>query len=233
MARIPLVHRFRFSLRTFFVTLFVLSLISSNLYVSWRWDQSREEIQRLRDELGYLTIDDPKRFYVREVPTFLPFSWRWRIYVPPGNRNFFLATGGIEKTGTQAGYSRVRGIQSPADPMQGEFTLSVRVERGQNGGWELVATYPDGRMMLDFKPSQAGWVFNDDHYPAVRANRNNARSEVAGLNGKTESFSADEPVVLLRLRAPEDWKTDNGQPCDGAMVWFEKPRSQEPKGTSP
>lgn len=230
MAPIPLVHRFRFSLRTFFVTLFVLSLFGSNAYVSWKWHEARQEIERLREELGVLTIDDPTRYYVREVPTFEPFSWRWRIYVPPGDRNFCLATSGIPETGTQAGSFSVRRGQSPTDPMQGEFTLSARVERDQNGGWELVATYPDGRMSLDIKPADAGWVFNGNAYPAVRADRNNARSEVAGLKGQTESFSADAPLVLLRLRAPIGDQAAKHEACDGLMVWFEKP-SPMPAGS--
>jgi hypothetical protein len=43
MVRIRLVPRVRFSLRTFFVALMLLSLIGSNLFVSWQWDRQRKE----------------------------------------------------------------------------------------------------------------------------------------------------------------------------------------------
>jgi hypothetical protein len=128
-----------------------------------------------------------------------------------------LATSGIAETGTQVGSFSSRGKL----PVDGEFTLAVRVERAQNGGWELAATYPGGRMTLGIKPPYADWVFNGDAYPAVRAHRNNARYEVAGQKGKTESFADDEPLVLLRVRAPLPDQAANHQPCDGVMVWFD------------
>lgn len=55
MVRLPLVHRLRFSLRTFLGTLMLLSLMGSNLFVSFKWRQTQVENRRLRDELGYLT----------------------------------------------------------------------------------------------------------------------------------------------------------------------------------
>ena len=63
------------------------------------------------------------------------------------------------------------------------------------------------------------------------ADRNNARYQVAG-RGKTESFSADEPVILLRVRAPTAEQDVNQGACDGVMIWFEKPKTPLPNGTA-
>ena len=44
----------------------------------------RQELRQLRNEVGYLTIDDPKRFHAIEVLTNKDWSWKWRIWVPEG-----------------------------------------------------------------------------------------------------------------------------------------------------
>ena len=126
MVRIPVVHRFRFSLRTFFVTLFVLSLFGSNAYVSWKWHEARQEIERLREELGYLTIEDPTRFYVREAPTHRWREWRWRICVP-SDAVYCIANREIPASGvTRAEHIHCHGLR------RGEQRLEFLALRAEN-----------------------------------------------------------------------------------------------------
>lgn len=223
--------RIRFSLRAFLLTLFVVSLFGSNAFVSWKWHEARQEIARLREEMGYLTIGDPTRFYVREVPTVEALSWRWRIYAPPGGRVFHIGSGRIAATGLKSGSAGGFGPSKPADPLVGEYTLTARIERDQFGNWRLAVSFPDGGMTHSIMKPDAGWLSDGDRHQHVQASRK-CRIEVAGskpVKGsaskrETELFSPDEPVVLLRVRAPDDLKTDTGQPCDGVMIWFEKPK---------
>lgn len=223
----------RFSLRTFFVSLLLLSLIGSNLYVSWRWHEARKDVERLRDELGYLTIDDPAKFHLREVPTYEPLSWRWRIYVPPGQHSFHIGVGRISKTGLGAGSSSERGPTRPTDSLVGEYTMTARIERDQLGKWQLAVTWPDGGSMMSINEPYAGWLPKEPRGHHLQA-RKKYHVDVAGgkpMNGsarrrETESFPADEPVVLLRLRAPDDLANDTGQPCEGVLIWFDKGRQR-------
>jgi hypothetical protein len=214
-------------------TLLVLSLIGSNLYVSFKWRQAQTDVQRLRDELGYLTIDDPTRFYVRELPTLEPLNWRWRIYVPQGERDFCAGVGRIPIEGAGAGssgrhYSRRSQAGSPlTDPMQGEYTLTARIERNQLGNWRLVIQYPDGGLTQAIMPPDAGWLSAEELFGQVRSNRE-IQATAAGGNKQTESFAADDMVVLLRLRAPKHDQTPN-EPCDGVIIWFEKREVQTAK----
>lgn len=67
MVRTPHVHRIRFVLRTLLL-LVVVSFVGSNLYLRWKCLVEMGEIERLRGELGVLTVEDPNRFYVREMP---------------------------------------------------------------------------------------------------------------------------------------------------------------------
>jgi hypothetical protein len=221
---VRLVPRIRFSLRTFLVTLLVLSLIGSNLYVSFKWRQAQTDVQRLRDELGYLTIDDPSQLYVRETSRGELLSWRWRIYLPPGQRHLYVAT-------TQIGEEDYTGRAiMPPDPPLGEFTLRAHIERNVLGGWSLVVLYPEGGEEFPIMPLDADWV--PDCIPtasrgplqyAARSPRNfHLEIELAGRAEQTESFAADDRVVLLRLRAATAEQAANHEPCDGAMIWFEK-----------
>ena len=224
------VPRIRFSLRTSFLTLIVLSLIGSNLYVSWKWRAAQEEIKRLRDELGVLTIEDPTRFYIREVRSGDPLTWRWRIYVPPGERDFFLGVRRIPESGVNAEsggsvYSRTTnpGSSVPIDPMQGEYTITARIERDQQGGWRLAAHCLGGATTAGIMPPDSGWLSGGDSYLDVQATRD-IDVNITGF-GKTESFAADETVVLLRVRAPTQEQADNHELCDGVMLWFGEHRT--------
>lgn len=225
------VPRIRFSLRTFLTTLLMLSLVGSNLYVSYKWRVAQTEIQRLRDELGVLTIDDPKRFYIREVRSGDPLTWRWRIYVPPGERDFYLGVRRIPESGVNAEsggsvYSRKTnpGSSVPIDPMQGEYTITARIERDQQGGWKLAVHYLDGATTVGIMPPDSGWLSGGESYLDVKATRD-IDVNITGFNGITESFAADETVVLLRLRAPTQEQADNHDPCDGVMLWFGEHRT--------
>ena len=221
----PRCLRLRFSLRRLLASLFLLSLVGSNFYVSYKWRQSQTENERLRNELGYLTITDPSRIYVCEMPTFEPLSWKWRIYMPPGGRTLCTATGRITATGFNGGSVAKHGPAWPVDPLQGEYTLTARVERDQHGGWRLAITYPDGRNTLGFTPPDAQWLVDDGYF--VSSPRK-LHVDIAGAKKETQSFAADDTVVLLRLRAPDVQKSGSDKPCDGVMVWFEK--FQEPHG---
>jgi hypothetical protein len=227
MVRIPLIHRFRFSLRTLFLTLFVLSLALSNYLVSQKWRETQKETQRLRDELGVLTIDNPKRFYIRELPRTAvePLTWRWRIYVPPGEFDSWLAGGGIPKTGLVA-----TGGAANAEAKSGEYTLTARVERDLLGKWRLTVWGPTFGQSLEIPPQFASWLSESaTHSHGIQSSRK-FQAEKAGsspkslrrLQGETQSFAVGEPVVLLRLRAPEDLKKDSGKPCDGVMIWIDR-----------
>lgn len=228
MISIGRLRKLRFSLRAFLLTLLVLSLFGSNAYVSWKWDEARQEIDFVREELGYLTIADPTQFYIREVPTLEPLSWRWRIYAPPGERSFHLGIGRVPAVGLQADTGAARGPSSPRDSLVGEYTMTARIERDQLGKWRLAVSWPEGGLWTSILGPDASWLSAGDRYQDVHASRK-CDIEVAGskpVNGsatkrQTESFSPDEPVVLLRLRAPQDLKRDAGEPCDGVLIWFE------------
>lgn len=232
-----ILSRLRFSLRTFLVTLFVLSLIGSNLNVSFKWRQAQGEIQRLRDELGYLTTDDPTRFYVRAAPTHESLAWRWRIYVP-SDAVICIAKREIPERGvTRAEHIGV------SEFFRGEQVLDVRLDRREyDGGFTLFASGVNGSTVfvsMAISRDEAPWLYepdenelNEDDEAESNADEQPETLELAGSDGRADSFSFDAPVVLLRLRHPRKHQSIH-EDCDGLMIWFEKHRDPRQKGNKP
>jgi hypothetical protein len=49
-------------------------------------------VRHWRDEAGALVIGDPKKMHVRDRQTYDDWTWRWRVYLPPGARYNVLAS---------------------------------------------------------------------------------------------------------------------------------------------
>lgn len=226
--------KIRFSLRAFLLTLFVLSLIGSNLYVSWKWRESRGEIDRLREEMGWLKIDDPTRIYVRQVDSWDPLSWAWRIYLPPGERWVHAGSGAVAETGLKTSFGASTALQprtrrggaGPPDPLDCEFTLTARIERDQRGNLQLAVSPPHQRLTVGLMPKDTAWISDHKHFGLSTARK--IEIEAASSLSQTRSFAADDTVVLLRLRAPDDKQAESGEPCDGIMIWFAPKKRGKP-----
>src|SRR5690606_31982136 len=75
------------------------------------WRQSfeaeplRQEVRRLRQELGHLTIDDENKIYAIQVPSADLNTKRFRVYLPK-NRKFLLCSRIHTIPGRKLGQSR-------------------------------------------------------------------------------------------------------------------------------
>lgn len=187
------------------LALLFLALVGSNLYVSYQWRQGQKEIHRLRDELGYLEIDDPTRFYVRESGLkFDDHTWQWRVYVPPGDYGLMTAGARIPATGTEDAARSGGSFYH-----KGEFTMTARVEfDSAYDCWFVVVSGPSWRYTCTIPLENTDWL--NSTVPLLM--------EVAGRSGQS-SYAPGEPTVLLRVRAG-----NSDEPSDGLMVWFEPSR---------
>jgi len=74
--------------------LLVMTLVASGITI-WRlWREVvplRSDIRSLRSQLGVLTIDDPQKVHIVQVPS-PGFLWNWRVYLPAGHDYWLSAS---------------------------------------------------------------------------------------------------------------------------------------------
>ena len=90
----------RFSL----LTILLLMTIAGLSLVVWRQWQDvgplREEVRRLRAEVGALAIDDKSKVHAIEVLTSEPLTWRWRVWLPTAaGAQVHIQFGGVPRDG--------------------------------------------------------------------------------------------------------------------------------------
>jgi len=80
------VRRLRLSLLN---ALLLMTIVGLAIVVVQLWREAeplRAELRGLRDEVGRLSIDDPAKPHAMQVRTGDKFAWKWRIWVPEGQK---------------------------------------------------------------------------------------------------------------------------------------------------
>jgi hypothetical protein len=216
----------RFSLQSFLLALFVLTLAASHLCTSWKLNGARREVLALRTELGFLTILDPDRLNLVQTPKKGFYSWR--VYVPPGaNYTLWGAAAQIPTTGhPHAGQTELLNVDLP----EGEFTLKASVERFADspswpgkGAWRLAVDLSRGGgasigVVDDEMKSWDDATQGAKEWPTVRGTN--------GVEPLVETFRRDESFDLIREL---EWKAKGNAPISptapnpsyGMLLWIE------------
>jgi hypothetical protein len=226
----------RFSLATLLLVATIVCVLVA-LWATWRRLQetrielasAEDELQKYRDEMGYLTITDPNKVHAIGVRTPGRLQWRWRVYLPE-NRRFRLhtVTGAVPKDGIPGPGGRI-GMSSTIQ--SGEILLHAYVERDHKGQWLLHVDDASGGGSVSIPENNGPWVGGEAGFTFEQVRP-----------GNTQAFQAGAPVVLLRLRVhrivekQEDGTTSHRapeEPCDGLMIWIEEATSNPPNRPSP
>ena len=141
----------------------------------------RQENEDLKEDLGYIKIEDPDKVYVRQLETVEMLTWRFRVYLPPEKRYFVMA-----RIGRKGGGS---GIQK----LNEQFTITIglqRSEQGSSDGWDLRYTMPDrsGSTMADAQAVRK--MLESDAFSIF---------ERVQIRREAKEFAADADVELLRF----------------------------------
>jgi len=128
--------RIRFSL----LTAILLTTIAAMGVAIWQLSEElqplRNEVVRLRQEQGRLTITDPNKIYAIRVMTDEPDTWKWRVYLPP-NKKYSMHTRLHTVPGRASGTSSDAWLQqllanrsgSSGNAPSGEFFVEIRLKR--------------------------------------------------------------------------------------------------------
>jgi hypothetical protein len=205
--------RLRFSLRSFFLVLFIGCLIGSNLFTALenrrlneKLNESYGTIEKLQAELGKLVVTDPNKLHVVAVRTYDNLTWRWRLHVPKG-RSFHIYVASHEIP--ENGFPKDENLFLLPD---GETSATVAIRRNHLDKWVIRVAGPSGSTGMSIPDEHSAWVAN---HPGSSENQ-------AGLSG-TESTNPGEPMVLLRFRVMQEHADGSAssvpEPCDGVMIW--------------
>jgi len=199
----------RFSLRTSFVFVAVVALVLALVLLQSRNTALRREVEMLRVELGHLVPADNSKVNIIEVPTADPYSWRWRVFAPPGTQfDAGIATEEIPENGTPS--PSFLGLEIPSE--QGGVLVTASITKDLDDGYVLKLDFGNGNVLRDrtLKP-------RDDFVDG------SASLVTAGRNGP-QICEFNDPIVLHRRRLFEQTSpTPRGEPQDasrGMMFWI-------------
>jgi hypothetical protein len=182
-------------------------------------DENRQLVasnSNLRAEAGYLEIADPSKVNVLRIPVLDELSWRWKVWLPPGDWNLNCLIQGIPQegvpngasAGTIAGNREIKCSATVSNSPDGKWRF-----RGRADGTILGAQLPESHRIVRCYLSQRGMIASSCY--------------TSGSKG-SESFDAKAPIVLVRYRAHEivtdaigrESSKENPESSDGVMLWL-------------
>jgi hypothetical protein len=148
--------------------------------------QNRIDLGLLDDQPNVLTITDPTKVHIRQLPSYDPTeSWRWRVYLPPGKSwSLFKTQGKFWDTARKQFGESV--LASELD-QSGEFTLEGNLQRGSEG---------KAMLLLKWGKFGSSMPIPDAGIDILKA-QGNRTFAIAGAKAQA-TFSPEERIELLR-----------------------------------
>jgi hypothetical protein len=168
--------RFRFGIFDMFMLVTLAIVFASHIVTSRELRQIKVERRRIREEIGYLNVDDKSKAYIRPVPSTDPLTWKTRIYLPKGSYRVCVAFEWLED-----GFPKP--LRLPRSIGGGEeFILTAGLHRSDDGVWSLSVWNPDvgsryvdkegrdwlGDLQSTYFPSRQGAYSSKERIPLVR-----------------------------------------------------------------
>ena len=214
----------RFSLLAMLLTAAVLCLAVSHWNTSLQLAAARTELRKLRDQVGYVTIEDRTKFHAIALDSGEPDTWQWRLFLPKGARyQWNMAYEDIPQHSPPPD-GQVSAISNePYWESENEVLVTARLRPADAGNWTLSVTSKIG----DSQNQMAGT------YMTIPAEKIAWKSEVFSTEGRvigfrgTEVYDASGPIILLQERPCERQPDGTYQPANGPapgfMIWLSKP----------
>lgn len=211
----------RFSLLAFLLAVTVVCLAVALWNTSTRLNSAESELRKLRNEAGYLTIDDRSKLHAVAIDTGEPNTWRWRMFVPKGVRyEWNIACEDIPMHSPPARPAASAVSNEPYWDTETEVLVTARLRKADEETWTLSVTSKVGDSndqlggtTLRIPREKIEWMGNT---PSVDG-------QVLGARG-TAVRDPDGPIILLQKRGrvidPPDGNYD--VPLPGFMVWLSK-----------
>lgn len=212
-------RRVRFSLVGMLTATLIVALAATNVVLYRRILELEPALDKLRNEVGELTVGDPELPHAIKIPSYDDASFRWRLYLPAGKK-FVLhcaASTSIPARGLPS-------IESGEYFMSWEFDSTrlgtdwiqaIAFDKDRQGDWRLVLSREsEGRSVTRLLPDEMqGWL-EEEQSPAL----------IISGQGATVSANPGEPLILfwqLRKKIVPDGP-EIVEPTTGVVVWIEE-----------
>jgi hypothetical protein len=151
MPRSENLSRWRFSLRTLLLLVVVVCIAIPMAIQTYKLYHAEAEIRRLRNEVGYLSVEEPGKVHVIAVALNEPDTWRWRIHLPRDVRySWCLGFGDIPAKGVPRPKLR-HTSNEPYSDKDVEVVVTARLRQLDDGDWSLSVS-----SMIGDQPYQMG-----------------------------------------------------------------------------
>jgi hypothetical protein len=218
----PALRGWRFSLQTLLLVFAIICLAVPLILQSLKLRDARVELRQLRDQLGYLTVDDRSQVHIIAVDMNEPDTWRWRMFLPQGARyTWCLGYGDIPAKGVPK--PKISSTSNePYSETETEIVVTAKLRQMDDGNWSLSVSSSIGGQRAQMGGARVT-------IPAEEMRRFREVSSYEGLTrGKrgTEKLDPKGPIDLLQWRTTERQPDGSHQPSvnpmPGYMIWLEK-----------
>ena len=227
----PAIIRPRFSLLTFLLCATVICLGISHWNTTRELASAQDELRVLRDEQGQLSIDDESKFHAVAIESPEPNTWRWRMFVPKGNRyKWNIACEKIPKNSPPSKAGVAGFSQEPYWETNNTVLVTARLFELEDGNWMLKVTSKIGGRSKDSgresKNQMSGATLKIPRDKIEWMSKTSSTDgRVIGSRG-TVVRDPSGPIILLQQRPlekqPDGRNRSSENPMPGFMVWLSK-----------
>jgi hypothetical protein len=164
----------------------------------------RAEVARLRNEVGILHVDDPKKIHVIRVNTRDELTWKWRVWLPAGVAVSVRVTDNVspQMTSSGSGWGRLDNA--------GENVIEFRIDKDRRTDQWNGTLYAGAGSVGKYEQPWVGWKGKS--------------TESSGVGYKTKAYEPGNPINLISYVVTES--AAKGQPKpktlpSGFKVWIE------------
>jgi hypothetical protein len=185
------------------LTTFVAALLLTVVILYRELIPLRQEVARLRDEVGELYVVDETKPHAIQAETDNVLEWRWRIWVPKGIKYRVRVYGGL--------------VPAAGFPKDGS-TVYLH-ESGEQVVRYVIRRDPRTNLWNGELRTVGAAVSADEQAWVEWTSRTSTSS---GVGQSTKSFEPTETIELIRHRVSQaNTSAAIPDPADGFMVWLE------------
>jgi hypothetical protein len=185
----------------------------------------RQEVARVREELGYFPIDDPNRILIKRLRSKVPNAWQWRLYLPPGRQYSVNCFHGRAPDPATLPASRWRDALRAAPPSEGvvrsqpfaagESSFEALLTRYGGHWWLRMGAVNEDGQSISLAPRDR-WLSDETAWVVA--------SDVG--YGRVNSFDPSQPIQLLHVEQnvharDADDSGDGSALVDRLVIWIE------------